>query len=726
MTEQEKTLREQGFTHDQIAEIVEGGKEQVDTSVYAKKEFLAIQMRQIRLGLSQGLDVGKYARPEYDWFQMEEIRKGLLGGVNVDLFADPSIPYDKMRQIRWGLCDGLDLSGFKHLEVGILRELRLAIHDKVSIVSYISAGYDEEQLEAIREALCKGIDIAQYLDKSYRGISLKEIFLGLEHGVDVSSYAKPEYCWQQMRELRLGLESRVDINRYKNPYYGWQQMRQIRLGLEAAQDVSYFSSFKYTASEMEKRRLALQENPALAYIREDEPHVQVDLTDRCRIEISEDQTQAFLQIIGDSSGLGRADILKALGHMGIAYGVQYDKIDEIAHGNVFRKPVLIAQGLPARHGDDGYYEYFFRTEVARTPKQLPGGDVDYHDVEWFETVKKGQNLAVYHAATDGEDGMTVLGEPIPARRGREECILTGTGFERRSDEKTYRATKTGIISLHGTNLEVSDLIIMDEVNLATGDLIFDGNVLIRGNVGSGAKIRAGADLVIEGFVEAAQIECKGNVLLHQGMNGGGTGYIYARGDIVGCFFEAATLKAEGNIQGDYFLNCDIATHAMLNVTGKKGTLAGGKVYAERGMRAHDLGNHMSLPTRIKIGMVERLAERESEIDAQIRNVSVELCTLGNSHHEFQVKYPPEVRNAMPIYRKIEAAVYTKEKEMEQLMAKRQELEEEKKHVNSVQAVIDCHLYEGVTFEVDGSHWRSKDLLAVTVRREGKHVVAHAT
>lgn len=48
-------LMEQGFTQDQLAEIEEGEKAGLDTSVYARKEYLAIQMRQIRLGLARGL-----------------------------------------------------------------------------------------------------------------------------------------------------------------------------------------------------------------------------------------------------------------------------------------------------------------------------------------------------------------------------------------------------------------------------------------------------------------------------------------------------------------------------------------------------------------------------------------------------------------------------------------------------------------------------------------------
>lgn len=507
-------------------------------SIYARKEFLAIQMRQIRLGLAQGLAVKKYASEEYDWFQMEEIRKGLMGGLAVESYAFPDIAYDKMRQIRWGLCDGFDLSPFKHLDAGILKELRLALKSRISIVPYINAGYDAEQLEAIRMALEKGLDIDPYLNRDYRGISLQEICIGLEHGLDVSVYAKTDYCWQQMREIRLGLEEGLDV--------------------------SYYNSFIFAA--------------------------------------------AYLEIIGDMRGISRMEILKALRSMGITYGIQYDKIDQIVSGNSFRKKILIAKGVPVRHGADGWYEYFFRTEVARTPKELADGNIDYRNVEWFETVVVGQKLAYYHPALSGENGTTVTGEIIPARKGKEQSILTGTGFQRLADGRTYIAMMQGIVTIQETYLNVSNLLVMEEVNLTTGDVDFDGNVLVQGNVGCGAKIRATGDVVVQGFVEAAQIFCGGNVFLQQGMNGAGSGYIHADNDVIGYFFEAAEVDAYGNIQGDYFLNCRMHAQGNVNVTGKKGTLVGGFVFAEKGLKAYDLGNQAGLSTTVKLGMVERMTE----------------------------------------------------------------------------------------------------------------------
>ena len=720
----EKWTKMQEFTRDQIAEIEAGLKAGLDVSVYAKKEFLSIQMRQIRLGMQQGLAIEKYATPEYDWFQMEEIRNGLAEGINVEAYAYPELSYDKMHQIRLGLKEGMDLTPFCKLGSGILRELRLSLLAKVNIIPYIKAGYGTEQLAAIRGALEKGLDIDPYLQKELRGISIQEICTGLEEGLDVSIYAKTEYYWQQMREIRLGLENMADVEQYRNPFYSWQQMQEIRLGLEEGLDVSYYKSLMYTPREMQKRRLYLKEHPISVHEKKTE-YQETDSPDNFVISMSMDEMEAYLELKGNSSGIERMEIMKALHRQGICYGIDYEVIEEVVRGNCFRKPMLIASGMPPEDGKDGWYEFFFRTQVARTPKELEDGNVDYRNIEWFETVEAGQKLAYYHSATQGKKGTTVTGRQIPARKGREQSILTGIGFRRLEDRRTYIASKKGIVTIQNLRLEVSDLLVVNDVNLATGNIEFDGSVCVKGNVSSGTRIKATRDIAIEGYVEAAEIISGGNVAFQQEMNAAGAGSVHAAGNVIGCFFEATDIYAAGNIQGDYFLNCKLYAERKVIIIGKKGMLAGGTVHAEAGLRAFNLGNNAGLATFIKLGMGERIVQKENELDNAIRNVNHDLFIFQNAHQDLQRKYPPEIRNSMEIYLKIESAVYTKEKEMEKLLQEKNKLKDDIKQAEFVNAVIENKLYEGVTFEIDGIRWASKRVQGVTIRKIENRIAVFA-
>lgn len=713
-----------GFTMDQINEITEGKEAGLDVSVYAKKDFFAIQMRQIRLGLEESLDVKLYAKPEYDWFQMEEIRKGLKWGVDVSKYASPDIPYDKMRQVRKGLNEGIDLSGHLKLDAGILRQLRRAIKAKVDIIKYVKAGYVMEQLEQIRLALQKGLDISPYLSKEFRGPAIYEIALGLEKGLDVEVYARVEYGWQQMREIRLGLENRVDVSIYADPLYSWQQMHEIRIGLEDGLDVSHYSSLMYSARDMKRRREKME-----AYYQEGaEAEIQErasELLDNFLIIISQDEMEAYIEIEDEQKKFARADILNALKQKGITQGIIKEGIDALLDGKGFSAPVLIAKGLAPKNGKDGWYEFFFRTDLSHAPVEMPDGTVNYQDVEWFEMVEKGQKLAYYHEAEDGTGGITVTGKRVPAKKGREQSVLSGNGFAMMSDMKTYMSTIKGRIELYDNKITISKILVLEEMTLATGKVEFDGSIYVKGNVGYGTMIKADGDVVVCGSVETAVIESKGSILLKNGINASGTGMIRAEKSVHGKFLEAVHVYAGENIQANYCLNCELYAEGYIQLLGTKGILAGGLVQSLKGIVTHSVGNRAGIPTYLKLGMNEGFVKEQNSYDRQIREASKELSILGNAYLEMQRKHPPEVRNTMEIYLKLENAIFTVNKKLEEIHKHKDQLEEKLEGTKDVKAVIKGTLYEGTTIEINGHSWMAKEMQNVTIKQIADRVAVYS-
>ena len=66
------------FNEFQQEEIIKGLEDNLDVSLYAKKEFNEYQMSEIRLELIDNLDVSTYANPENSYQKMEQIRLKLL------------------------------------------------------------------------------------------------------------------------------------------------------------------------------------------------------------------------------------------------------------------------------------------------------------------------------------------------------------------------------------------------------------------------------------------------------------------------------------------------------------------------------------------------------------------------------------------------------------------------------------------------------------------------
>lgn len=730
MTEEERSrFMMEGFTLDQIDEIQQGQKEGLDVSVYARKEYFAIQMRQIRLGLLDGIDVKRYANPNYDWFQMEEIRKGLRNQIDVDIYSDPSISYDCMRQVRKGLELGIDLSRFKSLPAGIIRQVRKAYLAKINITEYIKEGYDPEQLEEIRTFLEQGVNVKPYLSVGLRAMAIRQICEGVAMGLDVSVYAKEYYNWRQMKEIRIGMENRIDVTEYTNPLYSWQQMYEIRIGLENGIDVNQYRSFIYTAAEMKKRRLQLEENGE--YLDDgrleeilNQGEEKVTFPDFI-VMVSDNEMEAYVVVDGAGKNLNRADIELALRQEGIRQGIDYHAIKMLEQGTYTDLQVRVAEGREAQRGEDGWYEYFFRTNVARTPKILPDGSVDYQNIEWYEIVEQGQKIAVYHDASKGVNGYTVRGRVLPAKRGREKKILTGRGFTLESDQRTYRAAIDGKIELQDERIEILRLLVVDEVSIASGNVNFDGSVYIKGDVGTGARIEVTEDVVVDGYVEDAIIECGGNAILRKGMNSGGAGYIRAGKSVIGKFFESAKVHVSEDIRADYCMNCELYAEGKILISGTNGSLMGGISCATGGMKVDNLGNKAAIATYIKLGINDSIRNRIKQMEETIAGVEHELDILRHAYSDFLVKYSPEVRNTMEMFLKVESAIFTKEKEMDQLAICKMNLEEDIDQMKKVKAVVKDSLYDGVTIEVNGIVWKSKAVKAVTISNAGKQVVAYA-
>lgn len=714
----EEELQGRGFTLDQIAEIKEGEEAGLDVAVYAQKEFFAIQMRQIRLGMMEGLEVSRYASTDYDWFQMEEIRKGLKAGIATEIYAKPEIPYDKMRQLRKGLEAGIDLSPYVQLEAGILKQLRKALRSKINIVSYIKEGYNTEQLEEIRHGLEKGLKLQPFLLKEFRGASIREICKGLEKGVDVSVYAKSEYNWQQMNEIRLGMEGRLDISQYSSPFYSWQQMREIRLGLEEGLQVKGYSSLMYPAAEMKKIRLRMQEDGTAE---RQAKKVNIREVRNFSVSLSTDEMEAFVRIQGAEGELHREDIELFLKEQGIVRGIEQEQLDLMLKKEYNGQFVRVAKGRKPEKGEDGWYEFFFDTKLDKSPEVLENGSVDYRSVKWFEYVESGTTIAYYHEAGSGIEGYTVTGKCLPAIRGREMNMLTGKGFMLMPDKKTYLAATNGKIELNNLHLEISKLFILEDLTLATGNLEYDGSVYVRGNIGSGTLLKATEDIVVDGAVEGAAIECGGSVLLRQGANASGSGYIRAGKSVVGRFFEAIQVYAAENIQADYYLNCDLYAENLIIAQGRVGAIMGGVAYAARGYRLFDAGNKVGIVTLLKMGVGAQMQQKVMELESEIKEANKQMSILGNAYIDFQRKYPPEVRNSMDMYLKVENAIYTIENKLEKLYEKKTKADKAVEKIGRAKAIVKRNVYDGIVIELDGIRWNAARAQNVTIRKSNGQI-----
>ena len=720
------SYRAQGFDTTQLAQIRQGLNEGIDVSPFAKKIYFADQMREIRRGLSKSdpVPIIFYQDPAFVALQMREIRKGLQAGIDISIYAHVSMPYLKMRAIRESAEDGLvfEQKDIDNYNAGILNQMHKAYVDKVDISKYLARRFDDEQLEQVRIALKEGLPIDDFITPDMRGDSIREIRLGLENGVDVKQYANVDYGWQQMYEMRTGLEHQIDIKPYCKPLYNADQMREIRLGLEESLDITRYSSLMYTAKDMRRIR---QKMIAGTFDRADQGAFDADTAKGAPGTISEEDAfvnnmlehrdtylnfeegnmMCFLTLPQRMDGKKYTEdiIYKFLKRAKVVYGLDREAIKKIAEEG---KPVvrsLIASGMEVVHGRNGYYEYFFDTSQEMEPEVLRDGTADLDKMKCLQQVKVGDRIALYHRATKGTNGYDVFGNFIKAVPGKEIPILKGTGFMIMSDRVSYVATYTGAIRMVDGKVEITKLMVVQEVRITDKKIKYDGTVFVVGDVFSGSIIEATGDVIIGGHLESSEVTSGGEVIVKGGVTCPIRGGINAKGDVCAKYFEGATIVGE-NISANYFINCKVEARGYVKTYGRVGMIYGGSINSIYGIEAASVGNKSGARTIINLGVNSNILSKYNNAQKSLVREEEQLATL-NTEKERLKEVGAGNRELMQWKVKINAAVASKEIRIKELKAEIAGLDEEINKSNGASAVITEMAYANTIFVISGVIYR---------------------
>ena len=324
-----------------------------------------------------------------------------------------------------------------------------------------------------------------------------------------------------------------------------------------------------------------------------------------KVRVSYDEMEAFLLLPTPAFDVPYEleEVLAVLQTAGVKIGVDKKKISDMVKEGFYNQECLIAKGIAPVNGVDASYTFHFDSDLNRKPSLKEDGTVDYWSIHSVELVEEGQVIATYQEPIDGSNGMTVRGKLLTARRGRPLPPLTGKGFVRSEDNKTYTSTMDGKIEMSGNRILISQVHeVNGDVGLKTGNIDFRGDVVIHGNVPAGAVIKATGTITIDGNVDGCLIEANKDVIIRGGMLGGGKGVIKTKGSLHIKFLEYATVKADGPIVTDAVINCNIICNDKVCLEGKHASVIGGVIYAAGGVEAYNFGNEYGARTELYVGV----------------------------------------------------------------------------------------------------------------------------
>ena len=629
-------------------DIDKNQQQELQFSMTENAEYHEAQNQEIKLGIEDGLDVSIYSNSDFNWLQMEQIRMGLKDKVDATIYANPAYSYETMRQIR------------------------LSLYSAIDLISYLNRGFTDEALEEIRLALLSKLPIDIWLKDDMCAPQIHEIRIGLFEQLDVSVYADSKYNWMQMQEIRLGLEKKLSVSLYTNYLFSHTQMKEIRLGLEAGLDVSSYCGLIYSASDMKEKRLSLINRKTSKESRNKQKDSILNsfMKKEFVISIEENGNKAYAFIPWIPGNMvTKDDIYNDLERREIVFGIRHEAILDMIEKRRMNEKILIAEGIPAKKGKDGWFEFFVRLDLPRIPAPLPDGGVDYVNIEAFEMVDKGEKLAVYHPAEKGTNGKNIYGKIIHAEKGMEKKPLRGTGFMIAPDGVTYISKLNGKFEYINGRMIISNMLVVHEdVTSVTGNLEVDGSVYVVGSIYSGGYIKATGDIIIEHNVETARLIAGGNVMIKKGSCSKHDCFIEAGGEVSGKFFEAANINARGNVKANYIMNSNINTMGRVIVSGSKGVLLGGRICAVKGVDTFNLGNSSHLKTILEVGRNELYEKEQAEYAEKREQLLNELSALDMGRNKIIQLITAEKEVPEDMLRKVCATITVKSQELANLDA----------------------------------------------------------
>lgn len=428
-----------------------------------------------------------------------------------------------------------------------------------------------------------------------------------------------------------------------------------------------------------------------------------------RVDVAPDKMAANLTVAAAHGGVNAnvADAIAALAQHSVVFG-----IDEAALTAALATPGVrteVAHGQRPQSGTDGRMEPLIEVNQTRHPHEDEKGHIDFRDLGLVRSVGPDTPLMRRHPPLLGVPGSTVTGTELMAAKPKDVKFpvrLEGVHASA-ADPDLLVATVAGQPVVHRDGISVEPILVLQTVDLATGNVDFVGTVEIKGDVQSGMEIKAGGDVIVHGILESAEIEAGGDVVVHGGIIGQknamhghagekktGGARIHAKANIRAHHVENAFILAEQSVYVDEaIIQSDITAIDQVVVGkegGRKGHILGGIVRATLGVTAECLGGPGTGETRILIGVNPLLQKTLNEKRA--------IATAKLKEHgdlEKAVKVLQGRPDRQEILEKVHLTLARTEEELAEAMADAHALEAEIKQADHAEIIVKRNVFPGV-------------------------------
>jgi uncharacterized protein (DUF342 family) len=362
-----------------------------------------------------------------------------------------------------------------------------------------------------------------------------------------------------------------------------------------------------------------------------------------RTEISSDEMKASMKVSPPGEGgaaLSFDEYMAIFKQNNIMAGVKEDYLVDFIDRPEYDQEVEIAVGSEPVKGRDAYIKYYFETDQNKMKfKEGAGGKIDFKELNIIQNVSANQEIAKKIPPEKGVNGKTVTGKLTFSTDGEDIPLPLGTNTRAGDDGETIFATIDGQVIVVGNVVNVEPVLTIEgDVNLKTGNIDFKGTVVVKGSIDDGFTVKATGNIEVNGNVGKANLDSAGDVVIHQGVNGKGGGFIKAGKSMWAKFIENANIET-GNlvIVSDGIINSQVSANSRILVQGKRASIMGGRLRASEEINAKVLGSaNTGMATIFEVGYdpkkkaeLDHLMETKAKNEKQIETNKTTIQSLQN-------------------------------------------------------------------------------------------------
>ncbi|MCK5568476.1 MAG: DUF342 domain-containing protein, partial [Spirochaetes bacterium] len=289
-------------------------------------------------------------------------------------------------------------------------------------------------------------------------------------------------------------------------------------------------------------------------------------------------------------------------------------------------------------------------------------------------------------------------------------LVPGKNTELSPDGMNIIATINGQVVFSNEKVSVEPIYeIKGDVDMHTGNILFLGTVIVKGNVEDGFSIKAAGDIEIKGSVGKCLLDAEGDVNIKQGVMGKLGGTIKTGGSVWSKFLEQVTVIADKNVfVQDGIMHCRVDATEKVVCFGKRATIVGGRIRAGEIVNTKTLGSVSFTETIVEVGVDPKSRQRlfdlekeQSKNEDSMEKLNTNITTLENQQ-KIKRKFTEEKRELL------EQMLTSREELLVRINEIREEMDELKSYLKLLKTIgktsVSKNVYPGVKIGIKDTYF----------------------